>query len=130
MTRGLSFLIFVSQVSQKQTQIFDLPYEHKVDVFSIFRSKNHSVAFFFFFFFSGICIFLFQLMIFNTHIILKRLCINLVTKLQCTWATGNIIFFFCVCLFLFLCLFCFALFQYSNSWNYMFGCVILSYLGK
>ena len=26
--RGLSFLIFVSQISQKQTQIFDLSHEH------------------------------------------------------------------------------------------------------
>ena len=41
---GKLFFISFSQVSQKQTEIFNLP--HKIaDVFSLFRCKNHLVVF-------------------------------------------------------------------------------------
>ena len=44
MCRVISFLIFLSQISQKQTQIFNLTIE--TTVFSMCRSKNHFVAYF------------------------------------------------------------------------------------
>ena len=46
----ISFLIFLSQINQKQTQVFDLTNKLLItaDVFSMFRSKNHFVACFFF----------------------------------------------------------------------------------
>ena len=98
--RGLFFLIFVWQVSQKQTPIFDLSHKHNWCLQHV-QVKHHFV------FYSGIAFPFPLLMILDTHITKRRkLRANLV-GICSVWEpleTYLFLFLFCFC---FLFLFCF-----------------------